>query len=171
MKTCEAFFQEGIYSHEFVDFCIEALANALGVNIHIFKKGSYRVVVTSIKCHKFVSVIDIFCVYHKSKKSINNLDWHYNFYVEGQYFKTHREEIESQCVLVTEEEAECDYRTFNKRQSDAAGIINRTIMDSSMESTKGDADDVEHDSFNKKTLKNILTKKCFLCSLWAFWHW
>ena len=46
LKTCEAFFQEGIYSHEFVDFCIEALANTLGVNIHIFQKGTYRVMVT-----------------------------------------------------------------------------------------------------------------------------
>ena len=61
LKTCEAFFQEGIYSHEFVDFCIAASANALGVNIHIFQRGTYRVTVTSIKCHKFVSTIDIFC--------------------------------------------------------------------------------------------------------------
>ena len=95
LKTCEAFFQEGIYSHEFVDFCIEASANALGVNIHIFQRGTYRVMVTSIKCHKFVSVIDIFCVFHKSKKSVNNVDHHYNPYVESQYIKTHKEEIKS----------------------------------------------------------------------------
>ena len=68
LKTHEAFFQERIYSHEFVDFCIEALANALGVNIHIFQKRTYRVMVTSIKCHKFVSAIDLFCMFHKSKK-------------------------------------------------------------------------------------------------------
>ena len=104
LKTCEAFFQEGIYSHEFVDFCIEALANALGVNIHIFQKGTYRVMVTSIKCHKFISVIDLFCVFHKSKKSVNNLDCHYNPYVESQYLKTHKEEIKSRFVLSTEEE-------------------------------------------------------------------
>ena len=111
MKTCEAFFQEGIYSHEFVDFHIEALANALGANIHIFQRGTYRVTVTSIiKGHKFVSAIDIFCVFHKSKKSLNNLDCHYNPYVESQYLKTHKEEIKYQFVLSTEEEAECDSR-------------------------------------------------------------
>ena len=76
-----------------------------------------------------MSVIDLFCVFHKSKKSINNLDCHYNHYVEIQYLKTHKEEIKSQFVLSTEEEEEHDYRTFNKRQNDAAGIINRTIMD------------------------------------------
>ena len=151
LKTCEVFFQEGIYSHEFVDFCIEALVNALGVNIHIIQKGTYRVTVTIIKCHKFVSAIDLFCVLHKSKKSVNNLDCHYNPYVESQYLKTHIDEIKSWFVLSTEEEEECDNRTFNKRQNDAAGIINRAIMDSSMESTKGDGEDVEHDSFNKKT--------------------
>ena len=151
LKTCEAFFQEGIYSHEFVHFCTETSANALGVNIHIFQKGTYRVTVTSIKCHKFVSVIDLFCVLHKSKKNVNNLDCHYNHYVESQYLKTHKEEIKSWFVLPTEEKAECDYRTLNQRQSDAADIVNRTIMDSSMESTKRDSDDVEHDSFNKKT--------------------
>ena len=134
-----------------MDFCIEASANTLSVNIHIFQKRTYRVTVTSIKCHKFVSVIDLFCVFHKSKKSINNLDCHYNPYVESQYLKSHKEEIKSQFVLSTEEEAEHDYRTFNQRQSDAAGIINRTIMESSMQSTKGDGDDVEHDSCNKKT--------------------
>ena len=68
LKTCEAFFQERIYSHEFVDFYIAASANALGVNIHIFQRGTYRVIVTSIKCHKFVSIIDIFYVFHKSKR-------------------------------------------------------------------------------------------------------
>ena len=149
LKTCEAFFQERIYSHEFVDFCIDALAKALAVNIHIFQKGTYRVTVTSIKCHKFVSVIDLFCVFHKSKMSVNNLDCHYNPYVESQYLKTHKEEIKSQFVLATEEEAEHDSSKFNKRWTDAAGIINRTIMDSSMESRKGDSDDVEHDSINK----------------------
>ena len=30
LKTCEAFFQEGIYSHEFVDFCIEASGKCIG---------------------------------------------------------------------------------------------------------------------------------------------
>ena len=35
LNTCEAFFQQVIYSHDYVDFCIEALAKALGVNIHI----------------------------------------------------------------------------------------------------------------------------------------
>ena len=127
LKTFEAFFQEGIYSYEFVDFCIEASANALGVNIHIFQKGIYRVTVRSIKCHKFVSVIDLFCVFHKSKKSINNLDCHYNPYVESQYLKTHKKEIKSRFVLSTEEEAERDYRTLNQRQSNAADIISRTI--------------------------------------------
>ena len=48
LKTCEAFFQEGIYSHEFVDLCIAASAKALVVNIHIFQRGTYRVAVTSI---------------------------------------------------------------------------------------------------------------------------
>ena len=114
LKTCEAFFQEGIYSHEFVDFCIAALANALGVNIHIFQRGTYRVTVTSINCHKFVSAIDIFCMFHKSKKSINNLDCHYNPYVESEYLKTHKEEIKSRFVLSTEEEAERDSRNATR---------------------------------------------------------
>ena len=81
-KRCEAFFQEEIYSHEKVDFCVEALANALGVNIHIFQKGTYRVTVTSIKCHNFVSMIDLFFVFHKCKKeckqpwlSLQSLCW------------------------------------------------------------------------------------------------
>ena len=110
LKTCEAFFQEGIYSHEFVDFCIAVLANALDVNIHIFQRGTYRVTVTSIKCHKFVSTIDIFCMFHKSKNSINNLNCHYNPYVESDYLKTHKEKIKSRFALSTEEEAECDSR-------------------------------------------------------------
>ena len=98
-KACEAFFQVGIYSHEFVDFCIAASANALGVNIHIFQRGTYRVTVISINCHKFVSTNDIFCMFHKSKKSVNNLDCHYNPYVESEYLKTHKEEIKSRFVL------------------------------------------------------------------------
>ena len=65
-KTCEAFFQEGINSHEFVDFCIEALTNALGVNIHIFQRRTCRVTVASIKCQKFVSHdLHILCVPQK----------------------------------------------------------------------------------------------------------
>ena len=95
LKKCEAFFQEGIYSHEFGDFWIEASANALGVNIHIFQKGTYRVMVTSIKCHKFVSANDLFCGIPQSKKSVNNLDCHLHPYVESQYFKPHKEEIKS----------------------------------------------------------------------------
>ena len=99
LKTCEAFFQEGIYSHEFVDFCIAASANALGVNIHIFQRGTYRATVTSIKCHKFVSVIDILCMFHKNKKSVSNINCHYNPYVECEYLETHKEEIKSRFVL------------------------------------------------------------------------
>ena len=108
LKTCEAFFQQGIYSHDYVDFCIEASANAMGVNIHVFQKVTYRVTMTSIKCNKFVSVIDLFCMFHKCKNSTNNLDCHYNSYVKSQYLKTHKEEIESTFVLSPEEEAERD---------------------------------------------------------------
>ena len=47
-------------------------------------------------------------MFHKSKKSVNNLNCHYNPYVESEYLKTHKEEIKSQFVLSTEEEAERD---------------------------------------------------------------
>ena len=55
-------------------------------------------------------MIYIFCVFHKSKKGVNNLNCHNNPYVENQYVKTHKEEIKSQFVPSTEEEAECDSR-------------------------------------------------------------
>ena len=38
LKACEAFFQEGIYSHEFVDFCIAASANANSIPIYTYFK-------------------------------------------------------------------------------------------------------------------------------------
>ena len=49
-------------------------------------------------------------MFHKSKKSINNLNCHYNPYVESEYLKTHKEEIKSRFVLSMEEEAEGDSR-------------------------------------------------------------
>ena len=93
-----------------MDFCIAASANTLGVNIHIFQRGTYRVTVTNIKCHKFVSTIDIFCVFHKNKKGVNNVDCHYNPCVEGEYLETHKKEIKSLFVLSTKEETEHDSR-------------------------------------------------------------
>ena len=64
----------------------------------------------SINCHKFVSAIDIFCMFHKNKKNVNNINCHYNPYVGSEYLETHKEEIKSQFVLSTEEEAERDSR-------------------------------------------------------------
>ena len=122
MNTCEAFFQQGIYSHDYVDFCIEASGNTLGENICIFQKETYKVMMRSIKCNKFVSIID-------------NMDCHYNPYVKSQYLKTHKEEIGSRFVLSPEEEAEHNSWKVNQKQIDGAQVVNSTLMDSLMEST------------------------------------
>ena len=54
--------------------------------------------------------IDIFCVFHKNKKSVNNVNCHYNPYVQCEYLETHKEEIKFRFVFLTEEEAERESR-------------------------------------------------------------
>ena len=101
LRKCAEFFQEGNYSHDYVDVCIGACANALGVNLLIFQKFPKYVSMSSFLCERgYSSPIYLYLHFYASKKKIsNNLDAHYNCYVNNKYWQEKEAQIKSQMIV------------------------------------------------------------------------
>ena len=113
LTKCAEFFQEGNYSHAYVDVCIGACANALGVNLLIFQKYPKYVSMTTFLCERgYSSPIYLYLQFYASKKkNSNNLDAHYNCYVNDKYWKEREEQIKSQMIVSTEGGSNVDLKS------------------------------------------------------------
>ena len=95
LQRCADYFQKGVYYEDCVDVCIGAAANALGINMNIFRKSKiksgrgYKEIVTlaSMDCSRFCSKVDLFLIYSPGTTK-KGLDAHYNCLVNDEYFKT-----------------------------------------------------------------------------------
>ena len=102
LQRCADYFQKGVYYEDCVDVCIGAAANALGINMNIFRKSrmksgrGYKEIVTlaSMDCSQFRSKVDLFLIYSPGTTK-KDLDAHYNCLVNDEYFKTNYKAIQS----------------------------------------------------------------------------
>ena len=103
LTACSDFFQRGAYSHEVVDVCIGATANALGVNLNVVQKNPKTVALTRYDCKLYKSSMNLFVIYYTPSKKGKNLDGHYNCYVKEDYFKQNKAAIFAHTVKPIEE--------------------------------------------------------------------
>ena len=98
---CADFFQAGDYTHDYVDVCIGACANALGINLLIFERHAKNVSMSPFICARgYSSPVYLYLQFSPSKKkNSNNLDAHYTCYVDKQYWKTNKAAIQSQMIV------------------------------------------------------------------------
>ena len=107
LLLCSDFFQRGSYTLEVVDVCIGATANALGVNLNVIQKNQKTYSLTSYDCTRYKSSNNLFILFvPPSCKKGNNLDAHYNCYVNKEYFKQNEAAIKSRIVMPIEENQE-----------------------------------------------------------------
>ena len=63
ITQCAKFFREADYTHEYVDICVNAVADALGVNILIFEKNeSYVSMTEGFPRSPYGYSLKIFCI-------------------------------------------------------------------------------------------------------------
>ena len=67
-QICASFFKEGNYTHEFVNVCIGSAANALGINMTIFKRTVNSVMKINQTCEKFKSKVNVCLIFHNRQK-------------------------------------------------------------------------------------------------------
>ena len=104
LLLCSDFFQRGSYTLEVIDVCIGATANALGVNLNVIQKNQKTYSLTSYDCTRYKSSNNLFILFvPPSCKKGNNLDAHYNCYVNKEYFKQNEAAIKSRIVMPIEE--------------------------------------------------------------------
>ena len=110
LTKCAEFFQEGNYSHAYVDVCIGACANALGVNLLIFQKFPRYVSMSTFLCERgYSSPVCLYLQFYASKKkNSNNLDAHYNCYVNDKYWKEKEAQIKSQMIVTADVDLKSD---------------------------------------------------------------
>ena len=113
LTKCAEFFQEGNYSHDYVDVCIGACANTLGVNLLIFQKFPRYVSMSPFLCERgYSSPICLYLQFYASKKkNSNNLDAHYNCYVNEKYWKEKEAQIKSQMIVDADERSNVDLKS------------------------------------------------------------
>ena len=113
LTKCAEFFQEGNYSHAYVDVCIGACANALGVNLLIFQKFPRYVSMSTFLCERgYSSPICLYLQFYASKKkNSNNLDAHYNCYVNDKYWKEKESQIKNQMIVTADERSNVDLKS------------------------------------------------------------
>ena len=127
LLLCSDFFQRGSYTLEVIDVCIGATANALGVNLNVIQKNQKTYSLTSYDCTRYKSSNNLFILFvPPSCKKGNNLDAHYNCYVNKEYFKQNEAAIKSQIVMPIEE----------NQDHVAAPTSGDNVSQSSMENSK-----------------------------------
>ena len=106
-QICASFFEEGNYTHEYVDVCIGSAANALGINVTIFQRTVNSVMKINQTCEKFKSKVHVCLIFHNRQKCKKNNDCHYNPILHRQYYKKNEQAVKSRMV-VTRQNGESD---------------------------------------------------------------
>ena len=106
IAKCAKFFEEADYTHEYVDICINTVADALGVNILIFQKNESYVSMTEVfprspYGYGYGSNIFVYLNFDppKSRKGKRIFNAHYSCYLKKQYYKPMKKHIQNQYVL------------------------------------------------------------------------
>ena len=127
---CSDYFQRGSYSTGVVDVCIGATVNALGVNLIVVLKNQRTVSLTRYDSNCYKSSMNLFLLFIPPSNKGENLDGHYNCYVNQDYFKQNEAAINSHIVKPIEE---------NQPQvlgQDAAPTSPDNVLQSSTETSK-----------------------------------
>ena len=67
-RICASFFEEGNYTHEYVNLCIGNAANALRINVTIFQRTVNSVMKINQTCEKFKSKVNVCLIFHNRQK-------------------------------------------------------------------------------------------------------
>lgn len=116
-------FERGNYTSDYADYCVQAAANALGVNVLTFIRTGQRVRIEKTKCSRFPSKVTIALVFINRQKCKKNTDCHYNAIVKEKYYKQNVGAIESRMVQAPPEKDE-------QLRSDAVRLSTDTTQES-----------------------------------------
>ena len=99
LQICSSFLQEGNYTTDHADICINSAATGLGINLYIIQKDGPKWVLMPFKCQRFESKINIFVIYHSAKKSVGLVGAHYNPVIDRAYHQTHQDVVQDKIIL------------------------------------------------------------------------